>query len=583
MNAIGSTLAILAIGPIRSAFIDVIDHIVISLSLVPLPNATIPSRIFILYPVVVVIGLVSVAVTSQGPVRGRLRSLGSSLRFLLFAIAFDAAATVAASAPVISTVTYVWLTTLATSLGGIIAMLGHFQSSFTLPRPHALPFSRRRRAAIPELFIAAGVATGLAVSSFVLLAHELSLRFPATGIGILFSIPTIPILTYLFLHLTSPRPKPGVAPARAPALSVIMPAYNETSIIASTLEAIDRAAANYPGSVEVVVADDGSTDGTRELVEATFGRFRHAFGSVVVNPHRGKAATLNAALDAASSEIVVRIDADTRVDTGVFLPLPGWFANPRIGMVGSLDLPDPSFPSWYSYGRLFECLRTFAFGRPAQMRVNGIICVPGTYSAFRGEVAKSFGGFVEGMNGEDADLTIVFERLGYDVVIDTDIIIYEDVPKTWGEFRKQRVRWQRGGIQLFARHFGIRRGNLSTVALFSIKFNLSKFEAVVHPILLFGIGAVLVTFPNGYSLVLKLLILLALGNLPSFLLLSVLAIRHGFGRKIPWMVVSIPFGLLKRLAALEAIMSLPSSSLEGSERAMLEAITPDQAALNVGS
>jgi glycosyltransferase involved in cell wall biosynthesis len=90
-------------------------------------------------------------------------------------------------------------------------------------------------------------------------------------------------------------------------ISFIVPAYNEERYLGPTLEAIHAAALASGEPYEVVVADDGSTDGTAALAEARGAR-------VVRVHHRQISATRNSGARAAAGDILVFVDADTRVN-----------------------------------------------------------------------------------------------------------------------------------------------------------------------------------------------------------------------------------------------------------------------------
>ena len=55
----------------------------------------------------------------------------------------------------------------------------------------------------------------------------------------------------------------------------------------------------------------------------------------------------------------------------------------------------------------------------------------------------------------------------------------------------------------------------------------------------------------------KLAFLLILANVPSLLVVAVLAVRHGYRAQLLWLPILIPFGLAKRFAAIESVMSIP--------------------------
>ena len=93
-------------------------------------------------------------------------------------------------------------------------------------------------------------------------------------------------------------------------ISFVVPAYNEERWLGPTLAAIHAAALATGEPYEIVVADDGSTDGTAAIAESG--------GARVVRVHnRQIAATRNAGARAAAGEFLVFVDADTRVDAAL--------------------------------------------------------------------------------------------------------------------------------------------------------------------------------------------------------------------------------------------------------------------------
>ena len=98
--------------------------------------------------------------------------------------------------------------------------------------------------------------------------------------------------------------EPALSAGR-PTVSIILPVLNEEAQLERCLRAADEQ--SYPAIIEVVVADGGSTDETRAAV-ARFAKVR-----VVENPRHIRPAGLNAAIAAASGEIIVRVDARTKL------------------------------------------------------------------------------------------------------------------------------------------------------------------------------------------------------------------------------------------------------------------------------
>mgnify|MGYP000586759703 CR=1 FL=1 len=98
-------------------------------------------------------------------------------------------------------------------------------------------------------------------------------------------------------------------------LSVIVPVFNERGTVEELLQRVER----VPLDKEIVVVDDGSTDGTRELLR----RFENRPGFRVLfhERNRGKGRAIRTGLDAASGDVVVIQDADLEYDPQDFLEL----------------------------------------------------------------------------------------------------------------------------------------------------------------------------------------------------------------------------------------------------------------------
>ncbi|MGH9703461.1 MAG: polysaccharide deacetylase family protein, partial [Candidatus Acidiferrales bacterium] len=105
------------------------------------------------------------------------------------------------------------------------------------------------------------------------------------------------------------RPESPEHPEYQPLVSVLIPAYNEEAVIVDTVRS--ALASHYP-FLEIIVMDDGSVDRTSQLVRENFGN--DARVRLIREPNRGKSAALNHALQEATGEVAVTIDADTTVE-----------------------------------------------------------------------------------------------------------------------------------------------------------------------------------------------------------------------------------------------------------------------------
>jgi cellulose synthase/poly-beta-1,6-N-acetylglucosamine synthase-like glycosyltransferase len=443
----------------------------------------------------------------------------------------------------------------------VLVVLRLLTTTFMLPRPTAVP-DRRVRHRSETWLLGIGVVLAMVtvvslidlVDTLFGLYHPTAFLVAFTGFPLLFDV----MFGFLLLA-TSPLRRRHPTGGSRPPLTTVTPAFNEEGTITRTLEALDVAAGEYGGYVTVILVDDGSHDRTVEVASAAMARFRHAEGRLVLAHHGGKAAALNKGLALAKTEIVIRVDADVVVAPKALCFLPGWFVNPSVGMVGALALPDPRETTLYAKGRLFECLLGFAFARVALQRVDAVNCIPGTFTAFRAEPARRVGGFVSGMNGEDSDLTMQLGRLGYHVVVDTRIRTYEDVPGNLREFREQRVRWNRAGVHILARHSPVVAGGGSPRTwFFYIRAATVRITAVLRPfVFLTGLELSLLD-PATRAVAPRVFVFYLVAALPTLAVIAVLAVRFGYGRKLVWLAVWFPFTLIRRMVALEGLMTLPA-------------------------
>jgi len=125
------------------------------------------------------------------------------------------------------------------------------------------------------------------------------------------------------------RPRPVKRGADTPSVSIIIAAYNEAAVITKKLDNV--LALDYPRTqLEVIVASDGSDDGTNDLVAA--------YGAPEVRlralPRQGKNLTLNAAAAAARGDLLVFTDADTQLVPDALRHLVAPFSDPEVGGVG---------------------------------------------------------------------------------------------------------------------------------------------------------------------------------------------------------------------------------------------------------
>jgi len=242
------------------------------------------------------------------------------------------------------------------------------------------------------------------------------------------------------------RPAPQDHPDYKPEVSILIPAYNEESVIVDTVRA--ALASNYP-KLEILVVDDGSSDRTAELVRANFGRDRRV--QLLLQSNHGKPSALNHALSEAIGEIAVSIDADTIVDPEAVPRLVRHFADPKVGAVaGNVKVINRN--RWITRWQALEYITSQNLEKRAFDLLNCIPVVPGAAGAWRTDLLRNSGGFSGDTVAEDTDLTLTIRRNGWKILYDEDAIGRTEVPETVNALVRQRFRWTFGTLQAVWKH-----------------------------------------------------------------------------------------------------------------------------------
>lgn len=278
-----------------------------------------------------------------------------------------------------------------------------------------------------------------------------------------------------------------------PAVSIIVPAYNEEVNVVKTIENLLRQ--DYP-NFNIIVVDDGSKDSTHKMAMDTFGK--HPQVQVFTKPNGGKASALNYGISHTKNDYVVCIDADTQLKSDAVLQLMKRFNAPlkenrQVGAVaGNVKVGNENtmLAKWQS----IEYTTSQNFDRRAFDLVNGIAVVPGAIGAFRKEAIEKAGGFTTDTLAEDCDLTIRILRKGYHIINCVEAIAITEAPETLNEFMKQRFRWTYGIMQAFWKNrdacFNPRYKGLGTISLPNIlifQIILPIFAPLADLILIFSL------------------------------------------------------------------------------------------------
>ncbi|HEX5592930.1 MAG TPA: glycosyltransferase [Solirubrobacterales bacterium] len=191
----------------------------------------------------------------------------------------------------------------------------------------------------------------------------------------------------------------------SPALSVILATHNRRPMLERCIQALERQTQD-PSSFELVVGDDGSSDGTVEMLRGLSTDFALTaldLGKV------GRAAARNAAIEAARGAICLVIDDDVIAEPELVAAHLEAHRERRIVGIGRLTQAPPDRPDWYS--AQFTQTWNEHFDRLEGREVDWTACYAGNLSAPR-EALLEVGGFVERAAGEDLDIGYRLSRAG---------------------------------------------------------------------------------------------------------------------------------------------------------------------------
>ncbi|MFG2516490.1 bifunctional polysaccharide deacetylase/glycosyltransferase family 2 protein [Streptomyces sp. NPDC048584] len=235
----------------------------------------------------------------------------------------------------------------------------------------------------------------------------------------------------------------GWGPPVTRPVSVIVPAYNEKECIESTLRSL--AASTHP--IEILVVDDGSTDGTAELAEA----LALPDVRVIRQANAGKPAALNHGIRSARHDIVVMMDGDTVFEPDTVGRLVQPFADPSVGAVaGNAKVGNRStlIGAWQH----IEYVMGFNLDRRMYDLLRCMPTIPGAIGAFRREAVLQAGGMSEDTLAEDTDITIALHRAGWRVVYEEHARAWTEAPRSPSQLWSQRYRWSYGTMQALWKH-----------------------------------------------------------------------------------------------------------------------------------
>jgi len=277
-----------------------------------------------------------------------------------------------------------------------------------------------------------------------------------------------------------------------PTVAIIVPAYNEAAVIDRCLNSIK--AQDYPSDrLEIIVVDDGSTDGTSERIEEHVNGTHQPAGDlrlrgvpIRVGPFKGrlthirrerggKASALNAGIAETEAEIIINIDSDVVLAPNTVRVIASKFVNdPDIGaLTGNIQIDWDVLEArdengdvivdeegcivarklkfgerYIAASQFLEYLSSFDLGRRAQSISGTMYTLAGACSAFRHEILTPTCCYNSTTVSEDTCLTFQLHRENVKIGFAEDAKVYLEPVVTWDALYAQRARWTRGQLEV---------------------------------------------------------------------------------------------------------------------------------------
>jgi cellulose synthase/poly-beta-1,6-N-acetylglucosamine synthase-like glycosyltransferase len=296
----------------------------------------------------------------------------------------------------------------------------------------------------------------------------------------------------------------------APPITIISPAFNEAETVVEATRALTTL--HYP-EYEVLLVNDGSTDGTLEvlheafdlvpaarmpsaelpvsLVKSIYRSRLHRDLWVIDKVNGGKSDALNTGLIFCRTPLFCVIDADSIVDGEALMRAARPFledtrtvaaggiirvangSSVKSGSVKEVRLPRNLLAKF----QVLEYLRAYLSGRVGWAQMNATLIISGAFGVFRRSAVVEAGGYATNTVGEDMELVIRLHRhfrdrkIPYRIVCIPDPVAWTECPETLRGMARQRDRWQRGLVQTMIRHRGMLfNPRYGTVGMFAIPY-----------------------------------------------------------------------------------------------------------------
>lgn len=270
-----------------------------------------------------------------------------------------------------------------------------------------------------------------------------------------------------------------------PNISIVIPVYNEQDRLERCLDSILDQTEDV--SIEVLCVDDGSTDDSPSIL-ATYKDRNESIRVFTHEQNQGYASTISDGLERANGSVVAFLDADSYVADGALTKLAEHFREGADAVFGRVAVGNPNaglHPTVCMVGKRHDA--TLSFG--------------GALMAFDRPVLVSEGGFdlTAERAGQDVEIRERLTALGYEVMLDEEIVVYSDFPTEFGPVLTRKYLAGKTYVLTYVDNpegfdISVLRG-----FFFYLTFDVVLLSAVLFPPSLLVHGAMLAVFLWSYA------------------------------------------------------------------------------------
>lgn len=297
-------------------------------------------------------------------------------------------------------------------------------------------------------------------------------------------------------------------------ISILIPCHNEEKSIRATIDSCLRQ--TRPAD-EIIVVNDGSTDGTAEILK----QLGNTITVITIPTATGnKSHAQEYGLNFVNTDIFVATDGDTILEEHFVEYALKNFENPNVHAVGGY-VRSMRY-NWLTACRAFEYTIGQNLYKMGQSHIDFMLVIPGAAGAFRTEIFKKYISFDHDTLTEDLDFTYRFHKFGLRINYDRGMIVYTQDPMTLGAYANQMRRWYGGGWQNLMKHHSL----VTHRANSALEISLVYAEGVIFSALVFILPVINIHFFGNFVI--------------SYLVLATIFSIYAGIKERRWDVVFVP-------------------------------------------